>query len=708
MAVINTIRNYSYIAIFFIAISIFAFILADVISQGGGALFGGPDRSVGEIKGEQVNVEEFNAEVERLKQNMMMAGQNPTEEQMTNIRQQAWNNLIFQKAYNVEFEELGITVSDKELTQMVQGDSLFIHPWIRQQFQDSTQKFNKAFVINYLTQIEQNPYERVRWANFESEMIKERLRRKYEGLVKLSSYVTSLEAEREYQGQNTKAEVKYFYVPYTSIPDSTLKSKVTDAQLEKILKENPDKYKASETRSLEYVVFDIKPSKQDSTEFLSELKELAKNFAKAPNDTAFVELHSDQPQNTDFQTLDKIPSVLFEKNPTILKGGIYGPYLDGKTYKIFKVSDIKEDSVAYARASHILISAEEGKATAEEMADAQKRANDILKKLQDGEDFAKLARENSEDGSAASGGDLGFFPKGRMVAPFENAVFARENPGLVPNLVKSQFGYHIIKVTYPASNKQYKLATVDRVLDPGSETREEVFRKAEELASQSENAEDLRSKVEKNPALVLLNADKLPTNATSLGSITGAREVIRWAFNDAEIGSVSEVFDIQDQNKYLIAILKSKTSKDEGDIEIFREQLTNEAIKELKKKAIEEKINLKAKSLEEMAEKYGKAALVNTANELTLNANVFPNVGYNPQAIGQAIGLKKGKRSGVIADETGVFVIEKLKETQAAEVADYSQYITTLKQRIEQRVSFLVNETLREASDIEDMRYKFY
>lgn len=79
-------------------------------------------------------------------------------------------------------------------------------------------------------------------------------------------------------------------------------------------------------------------------------------------------------------------------------------------------------------------------------ADAQKKAQDVLAKLKDGGDFADLAKQNSADpGSAAQGGDLGWFGKGVMVSEFETAAFAMK-PGDVSDLVKTQFGYHIIKV----------------------------------------------------------------------------------------------------------------------------------------------------------------------------------------------------------------------------------------------------------------------
>ena len=69
-----------------------------------------------------------------------------------------------------------------------------------------------------------------------------------------------------------------------------------------------------------------------------------------------------------------------------------------------------------------------------------------MKKAQSGEDFASLAKEYSDDpGSASNGGDLGYFGKGQMVQPFEEAAFSLK-PGEISGIVESDYGYHIIKV----------------------------------------------------------------------------------------------------------------------------------------------------------------------------------------------------------------------------------------------------------------------
>ena len=96
-------------------------------------------------------------------------------------------------------------------------------------------------------------------------------------------------------------------------------------------------------------------------------------------------------------------------------------------------------------ASHILISAPKT-ADAATRDKARAKAESILKDVQAGKDFATLAKQNSEDpGSAANGGDLGFFQEGQMVPQF-NAVAFSLKPGAVSNVVETDFGYHIIKV----------------------------------------------------------------------------------------------------------------------------------------------------------------------------------------------------------------------------------------------------------------------
>jgi peptidyl-prolyl cis-trans isomerase C len=96
-------------------------------------------------------------------------------------------------------------------------------------------------------------------------------------------------------------------------------------------------------------------------------------------------------------------------------------------------------------ASHILIGIDP-KATAEEKQKAQQKADELLKQVKGGADFAELAKKESTCPSSKNGGDLGEFNRGQMVKPFEDVAFGLK-PGEVSGVVETQFGYHIIKST---------------------------------------------------------------------------------------------------------------------------------------------------------------------------------------------------------------------------------------------------------------------
>ena len=115
------------------------------------------------------------------------------------------------------------------------------------------------------------------------------------------------------------------------------------------------------------------------------------------------------------------------------------------------------------KASHILIKVE-ADATDEQKAEARKKINDIQQKLKNGGDFAELAKEYSEGPSNVRGGDLGYFSRGQMVKPFEDAAFAMQ-PDEVSGVVETRFGYHLIKVYDKKPEQIVAYADVKEKLD---------------------------------------------------------------------------------------------------------------------------------------------------------------------------------------------------------------------------------------------------
>ena len=145
-------------------------------------------------------------------------------------------------------------------------------------------------------------------------------------------------------------------------------------------------------------------------------------------------------------------------------------------------------------ASHILIKTiddEDKKLSDEKKAEAKKKAEEVLAKAKAGEDFSELAKEYSQDTvSAKNGGDLGFF-KGEMVKPFEEAAFSMK-VGEISDLVESDFGYHIIKVT----DKEDRQKTFDEVKETIRKTLQD-----EKCDAQVEKLKE-EAKVEKNEEIL--------------------------------------------------------------------------------------------------------------------------------------------------------------------------------------------------------------
>src|SRR6185503_15385528 len=147
--------------------------------------------------------------------------------------------------------------------------------------------------------------------------------------------------------------------------------------------------------------------------------------------------------------------------------------------------------------------------------EARKKAQSILDRLRKGEDFAKLAEENSDDPqSKVKGGDLGFFAKGTMVGPFNDAVFAMK-AGELSGLVESEFGFHIIRVEErhikSLDDPQAKQQITDKV------KRDKIQKRVDDITASSKVDVPEEFTINPQPAAQL----ELPTPASSGGTPEG-------------------------------------------------------------------------------------------------------------------------------------------------------------------------------------------
>ncbi len=708
MALINTIREKSGWAVGTVAIGMLLFIVGGDLVGGKSNLFGGNDQTVGEVAGQKVALADYNNALEQAKQAFAAQQQRqPDEQALGYLRDQAWNQTIYRMAFQPEWEKLGLTVTDDELVDMVQGEN--ISPGIKQAFTDQkTGQFDKGRLIEYLKNLDKLPPEnQAAWHNFEANLPAERLANKYNALLKNSVYVTTAEAKRFDAAQNAKASVRYLFVPYASISDSAVK--VTDAQLQAYLDKNQSKYKVEDGRSIEYVTIPVVPSKDDSAAVKSGMAELATQFAAAPVDSLFVMSNSEQPYNKAFRSPADLPEELRKQLP-LTAGKVYGPYAEAGTYSLYKVSGTGTGAQPAARASHILIKADG--ATPEAKAAAKAKAQDLLNKIKGGADFAAMARQFGTDGTKDQGGDLGWFGQGRMVPEFEKAIFGATSTGLLPNVVETSFGYHIIKITALPTKQTYQVAEVKKTIAPSDATRETAYTKAQQLKGEATDLDSFRKLVTKDKTLVKQEALNLDRGARTVNSLQNARDLVRWAFGfnanggETKVGDISEVYEMGDQ--YVIAALTGERAKGTATVANVKPELTALVRNELKAKMIMDKLPATG-TLEERASKYGPTAQLGTADGLVLGQGMLPNVGVEPLAVGKAFALKPGQVSGAIQGEQGVLVVAPVSvATPPAPTTDFKAIRQQLAQQRSQQQDGKIYEAIKAHANVKDNRTKFF
>ncbi len=710
MAIVNKIRERSGIAVAVIAIALLLFIVGgDIFSGRNSSLFGGNDNKVGEIAGKSIDYQQFAGLVEDQKQQYEMStGRAANELELAQIRDQVWEKLIFENVYQEEFEKLGLSVTPDELRELIQG-SRNMHPYVRQQFSDENGNFNKASHDQFINSAANNSMpeaQKAVWENFKKELILLRLREKYGKLVNATTYVTALEAKNEYLAQNEKASGKYLYVPFYSIQDTTVK--VTDSQISDYYSSHKDEFNGYDSRSIEYVAFQVVPTKEDSAALNDDIRQLAKGLAAAPDPQAYANQNSDI-RSPYLKSRNELSDAVKESLATAIQGSIIGPFKEGNVYTIHKYDGVATDSLYTVRASHILFSAPK-EAPDSVRTQAKNRALEVLKQIREGADFETMARQNGQDGTAQSGGDLGSFQNnGSMVKPFETAIFGFSGTGLLPNLVETDFGYHIVKVTEPKSNQKYKLATVSKELHVGEATSNEIYQNAENLRTSVKDIKSFNEAVKKDNSLVLLTAERVAPQATAINTIQNAREIVRWAFDrNTDVGEVSDrVFMIGDT--YVIAAVKAASDKDKPKAEDFKDLITYRVRNDLKGEKILAKLGDGKGEFEQVSAKYGAGALVEEADEINFFSGMLNSAGIDPVGLGVLFGQKAGKRSKPFKGETGVFIMETKAKTAAPQIADYSLYKEQVMLRLGNgQPGYMAEQLIREKADIVDNRSKIF
>ena len=696
MAVLAKIRQRSALLIAVIALALFAFIIQDLIGKGG---FGKSTKDVGSINGKDIAFEDFRIKVS----NVEKSGQGITSTAAAN---RVWDQEVSIALLSSEFDKLGLRVGDKHILEVLKADeNIGKNPL----FLNAAGMFDIAKFKEYF---KSNPAQAQYLKDREKDAELNAKYQMYNTLIKAGIYTTESEGKMKYEMESNKVNFAYVAGLYSTIKDSDVK--VTDTEIVDFMKKNEKKFKADESREVEYVLIEDKASKEDEDEVKSKINGLlsgrvvynqatGKNdtlpgFRNATNTVEFVNSNSDVPYDSTYIAKKDLPAVDADRLFNLAAGEVYGPYMFGKYFCISKSMGMK--SGVNAKASHILISYEgtqvpnkKEKRTKEE---AKAKAESILAQVNANPDsFLMLAFTNSDDSSAQQGGDLGYFGPNQMVKPFNDFVF---NNGIGKvGLVETPFGFHIIKVT----DKQdgIRLATVAQKIEASEVTSDKVFTQATKFEMDATDKDF--GKIAKDMKLTVAAPVTLKAMDETFGPLGNQRSIVRWAFEDDTKDGAVKRFEVANLG-HIIAKLKNVDKSGLVTVTLARPYV--EPILKNKKKAELIKAKMTGSSLEAISKATG--AKVQQATGITMENPVMVGVGQEPKVVGNAFALATNKLSAAIEGNTGVYVVKNMSTVKAPALKDHAPYVAKLKAQSASDVNRVI-PALKSSAKIEDNRKQF-
>ncbi|MFI5221077.1 MAG: SurA N-terminal domain-containing protein [Bacteroidia bacterium] len=703
MSILERIRKNSAIAVGAIGLALALFVITDALNSNTG-IFGagkGNKNNVAEIDGNKISIKQFQAKIDENEENYKERQQQKSLDQNAKdmIREQTWNQVVQEELYGKEYDQLGLSVCNDELADMFYGEN--IHPQVRQSFTDpKSGNFDKNVVLANLKRIEQGTDEKVKKQvkDFEDFLVKDQLTKKYNSLLKKGFYATSLEAKAKYADRKNVIDFDYIALPFQSVADSTVK--IDESELKSFFKKNQDKYKEKEdARKLSFVLFDVIPTKEDTDGVNKWVKDQVGQFADSKNDTLYVDLNSDSKFDTVAKPFAAFPEDVQNRIATEPLGSVIGPVYNNGKFSIYKISGIKEDSIYQMRASHILFKTENGDTAA-----TIKKANSVMKEIAAGASFAEMAAKYGTDGTASRGGDLGWFREGQMVKQFNDAVLKGKKGSM--QVLKTQFGVHILKVTEEKTRKLICAGVLERTITASEKTVNMIYSKASAFAAGSQTAEEFEKNItEKN--YTKRTADNIHENEKAFAGLNDAREVVRWAFN-AKRNDISEVFSIGE--KYIVAMLVGVKEKGKSNLEDVKEVVENDFRKDKKAELLSEKANKAMSGLTKLQDIAAKLQLPLSPYQTFMfeNSNI-PYIGMDNVFCGTVAGTKTpNKILGPVKGDGAVYIFMVKKLTPAPETKDLKSFKDEIQSMLSQKAESMSFDALKEIRKVTDNRASFF
>lgn len=675
-------------------ILVIAFGVIWVLQDSGGLDFVGAQAGANIIvvDGDPISTEEYRMAVDgQVQRYQQETGESMPPQMLERERDRVFEALVADRLREHEMDRMGIRVTDDEVYEMVRGDNP--HPIILAYFGDGQGNVNHALLDNFIA----SPEARQDWIQIEEFLRQERRREKLENLIAASVRVSDAEIEDEYLRRNRSATIEWVGLRYADVPDDDVQ--LSDRELRRYYDRHREDFRRERTYDLEYVLLSKMPSAEDSALIVQDLERLRTEFAATDDDSLFlVRQGSERSYTSSWFRADELEgdlaSAVFE-NPQ--PDQIVGPVFAGGSAHLVKIQDVRPAEEPVIRARHILLRSSSPDPAIEQ------RLIEIRGEAEAGADFAQLASRYSEDNTATIGGDLGWFGRGRMVEPFENAAFGAST-GSVVGPVRTTFGYHLIQVTGRADT-ELRLANFAQPLQADIGTINRINERLEDLRYYAEDGSFAEEAQRLNMPVERMTVEQGQEVIPGVGQ---SRAFSRF-LQDASRGDISEAIELDEA--FIVAHVVGVQREGYRSFDEVREEVRPRAVLAAKRDIQANRLreaHQQAQSLEALASALGTQ--VRTENNVTFGTQVVSGLGREQKFGGTAFGLPQGATSGVVEGANAAFVLRAVRVDEPAAISD-SQKQSIRTQMLNQRRNQVMNDwlaALRDRAQIDDHRGRFY
>lgn len=719
MTALGKIRSKGILLIIIIGLGLFAFIAEEAFRSCNG-IKGQNSQQIGEVLGEKIYVQDFQKLLEEYQDAMKltMRTDNLSEDQLNQLKDQVWQQLVSERVMKEDCKKLGLTVTEDELQNVLNDGTnqlLTQTPFVNQQtgrFDVSILKqfidaYRKAEASNNSQQLDQMRPAYNYWLFVEKNLRTQLLAQKYQSLLANCVLSNKVEAKMAFNEENEEAQIQLASIAYNTIKDADVK--VTDEELKAKYEElKPAFRQQQETRDVKMVDVQVKASATDRAQLQKDMAGYQKQLAAAADPTQVVSKSGSMIQYIGLPVSGKA----FQQYPDIaskidsMAVGTTGVVENTKdnTYNIVRILSRTElpDSVEFRQI-------QVGGKTLEA---ARASADSIQKALAAGGDFQAIAKRYGQDSTTTWFTGAMYEQASTMSQDNRTYIEALLNGavGSTQNIELTQGNVVIQVLNRKAMKSKAVAAVIKKEIRFSDNTYSKAYNRFSQFVTQSQaSLADLQKHATKF-GYTVQDLNDFATSSHTVGNVggSGIRDAIKWIF-EAKEGQVSQLFEAGKENDHLLVLCMTKIHPQgyrPWDDAQVKEILKREVIRD--KKA--EMIMAKLKGVNSIAAAQAKGAKVSTVNQITFAAPAFIQAtgAAEPALSGAVAATAQGKFcSAPVKGNAGVYVFQVVKKQMRPAKYNEEQQIQMCRQRAMQYMGNFMQDLVFGAGVV-DNRYLFF